>query len=137
MTAPFTYLLDTNILSHLIRDPRGTVANKIAEAGEKTVYTGIIDPAELRYGASKSGSRRLSERINLILSALTILPFQVPADRHYAEIRHQLTRRGKLIGPNDMLIAAHALTAELTLVTANIGEFSRVPGLRVVNWLAE
>ena len=137
MTTPLAYLLDTNILSDLIRHPQGTVASKIAAAGEQTVCTSIIVAAELRYGANKSGSRKLADRIDLILSALEILPLETLADRHYADIRHQLTREGNLIGPNDMLIAAHALTVGLTVVTANIGEFSRVPGLSVENWLTE
>lgn len=137
MTTPLAYLLDTNILSDLIRHPQGTVASKIAAAGEQTVCTSIIVAAELRYGANKSGSRKLADRVDLILSALEILPLETPADRHYADIRHHLTREGNLIGPNDMLIAAHALTVGLTVVTANIGEFSRVPGLSVENWLTE
>lgn len=137
MTAPLGYLLDTNILSDLIRHPQGTVASKIEAAGEQSVCTSIIVAAELRYGAHKSGSRKLADRIDLILSALEILPLEAPADRHYGEIRHHLAREGNPIGPNDMLIAAHALSAGLTVVTANIGEFSRVPGLSVENWLAE
>jgi tRNA(fMet)-specific endonuclease VapC len=137
LTSPLAYLLDTNILSDLIRHPQGTVASKIAAAGEQTVCTSIIVAAELRYRANKSGSRKLADRIDLILSALEILPLETPADRHYADIRHHLTREGNLIGPNDMLIAAHALTVGLTVVTANIGEFSRVPGLSVENWLTE
>ena len=137
MTTPLAYLLDTNILSDLIRHPQGTVASKIAAAGEQTVCTSIIVAAELRYRANKSGSRKLADRIDLILSALEILPLETPADRHYADIRHHLTREGNLIGPNDMLIAAHVLTVGLTVVTTSIGEFSRVPGLSVENWLTE
>lgn len=131
------YLLDTNILSDLIRDPQGTVAERISSAGEDTVCTSIVVAAELRFGAEKSGSRNLADRIDLILSALAVLPLEPPADRHYGEIRQQLTRQGTPIGPNDLLIAAHALALDLTVVTANAGEFSRVPGLRVENWLSE
>ena len=94
-----------------------------------------IVAAELRYGATKSNSAKLAERIDLILSALEILPLETPADHQYAAIRHHLTRQGTLIGPNDLLIAAHALAIGLTVVTTNVGEFSRVPGLKVVNWL--
>jgi tRNA(fMet)-specific endonuclease VapC len=130
------YLLDTNILSDLVRQPQGKVASKISSAGEQTVCTSIIVAAELRYGAAKSGSRTLTDRVDLILSALEILPLEPPADRHYGNIRHHLTREGNTIGPNDMLIAAHALSAGLTVVTANTREFSRVPGLSIENWLA-
>ena len=134
---PVGYLLDTNILSDLVRHPQGTVASKIAAVGEQSVCTSIIVAAELRYGANKSGSSKLADRIDLILSALEVLPLKTPADRYYGEIRNHLARGGSPIGPNDMLIAAHALSANLTVVTANTGEFSRVPGLNVKNWLAE
>ena len=131
------YLLDTNIISDLIRRPRGAVATRIAEVGENSVCTNIVVAAELRYGAAKSDSKQLFERVGLLLSALEILPLEPPADQHYAEVRHHLTRQGTPIGPNDLLIAAHALAADLTLVTANRREFARVPCLRVENWLLE
>jgi tRNA(fMet)-specific endonuclease VapC len=131
------YLLDTNILSDVIRNPQGTVANKISSAGEDTVCTSIVVAAELRFGAEKSGSPKLADRVDLILSALDVLPLEPPADRHYGEIRRQLARQGTPIGPNDLLIAAHALVLDLTVVTANAREFSRVPGLKVENWLSE
>jgi len=135
VSASLAYLLDTNILSDLVRNPQGVVAARIARAGENSVCTSVIVAAELRYGASKSNSAKLAERIDLILSALEILPLEPPADRQYAALRHHLTRLGTPIGPNDLLIAAHALASDLTVVTANVGEFSRVPGLKVENWL--
>ena len=135
MSTSLAYLLDTNILSDLVRNPQGEVATQITKAGEHSVCTSVIVAAELRYGATKSNSARLAERIDLLLSALEILPLETPADHHYAAIRHHLTRRGTLIGPNDLLIASHALENDLTVVTANVGEFSRVPGLKVENWL--
>ena len=135
MSASLTYLLDTNILSDLVRNPQGEVAAQITKAGEDSVCTSIVVAAELRYGATKSNSAKLAERIDLILSALEILPLEKPADHQYAAIRHHLARQGTSIGPNDLLIAAHALSNNLTVVTANVGEFSRVPGLKVENWL--
>jgi len=132
---PLHYLLDTNILSDLIRHPQGEVASRISSVGEATVCTSIIVAAELRLGAEKSGSNELANRIGMILSALDVLPLEPPADRHYGEIRQQLTRQGTPIGPNDLLIAAHARALNLTVVTANTREFSRVPDLRVDNWL--
>jgi tRNA(fMet)-specific endonuclease VapC len=137
LNTPLRYLLGTNILSDLVRQPQGKIARKISSVGEQTVCTSIIVAAELRYGAVKSGSRTLTDRIDLILSALEIMPLEPPADRHYGNIRHHLTREGNTIGLNDMLIAAQALSAGLTVVTANTGEFSRVPGLSIENWLAE
>ena len=135
MSGSLAYLLDTNIVSDLVRHPQGAVAARISKAGENTVCTSIIVAAELRYGATKSNSAKLAERVDLILSALEILPLETPADHQYATLRHHLTREGALIGPNDLLIAAHALASSLSVVTANVGEFSRVPGLKVENWL--
>jgi tRNA(fMet)-specific endonuclease VapC len=129
------FLLDTNILSDLVRHPQGVVASRISAEGEDSICTSIVVAAELRYGAAKSGSGKLSKQVDLILSALEILPLETPADREYGDLRHHLSRQGTIIGPNDLLIAAHACSVKLTLVTANTREFSRVPGLKVVNWL--
>ena len=135
MTKSFRYLLDTNILSDLVRQPQGAIARRIAEVGEETICTSIVVAAELRFGAEKSDSNKLEDQVDLILSAIEILPLESPADREYGKLRHYLARNGMLIGPNDMLIAAQALCAGLIVVTANTGEFSRVPGLIVENWL--
>jgi tRNA(fMet)-specific endonuclease VapC len=129
------YLLDTNIISDLVRRPGGTVATRIVDVGEDSICTSIVVAAELRYGATKSNSKQLSERVGLLLSALEILPLEPPVDQRYAEVRHHLATQGTPIGPNDLLIAAHSLAADLTLVTANTREFERVPSLRVENWL--
>ena len=129
------YMLDTNIISDLVRRPGGTVATRIGHVGEDAICTSIVVAAELRYGATKSNSKQLSERVGLLLSALEILPLEPPVDQRYAEVRHHLATQGTPIGPNDLLIAAHALAADLTLVTANTREFERVPSLRVANWL--
>lgn len=94
MSASLAYLLDTNILSDLVRNPQGIVGARITKAGEETICTSIIVAAELRYGAAKSNSGKLAERIDLILSALTILPLETPADHQYATLRHHLTRQG-------------------------------------------
>ncbi len=73
----------------------------------------------------------------MILSAIDILPLESPADREYGKLRYYLSRKGTLIGPNEMLIAAQSLSSGLTVVTANTREFSCIPGLNVENWLAE
>jgi tRNA(fMet)-specific endonuclease VapC len=131
------YLLDTNIVSDLVRRPAGRIRDCIAERGEAQVCTSIVVAAELRFGAAKKGSRRLTDQLETVLAALDILPFDEPADRRYGEIRAALERAGTPIGANDLLIAAHALSHDLTLVTANEDEFRRVPGLIVENWLNE
>lgn len=130
-----SYLLDTNILSDLIRQPQGTIAEYIARVGENNVCTSIVVAAELRYGARRRNSRRLTRNVEAILGAMEVLPLEEPADHAYAALRASLEKKGVVIGPNDMLIAAHALSLDHTVVTANSREFSRVPGLRVENWL--
>lgn len=131
----FVYLLDTNILSDLIRNPAGNVARRIAEKGEETVCTSIIVACELRFGARKKNSQPLLDRVEELLAILEVLPLDADADRHYAAIRTYLEASGTPIGPNDLLIAAHAMALNLTLVTANTIEFSRVRDLSVENWL--
>jgi tRNA(fMet)-specific endonuclease VapC len=129
------YLLDTNIISDLIRNPKGKVAKHIARVGEKNVCTSIIVAAELRYGCAKSGSKRLLEAVESLLGELNVLSLEGPADAEYARIRAELERRGTPIGGNDLLIAAYALAIDATMVTANVDEFARVKGLKVQNWL--
>ncbi len=129
------FLLDTNILSDVVRFPQGAVAERLAEVGERQVCTSIVVAAELRYGAARRQSERLSKRIEAILSAIDILPFDALADERYAELRTHLEHCGTPIGPNDMLIAAQALAMDLIVVTANVDEFRRVPKLHVENWL--
>lgn len=128
-------LLDTDTVSDLVRHPQGIIAKYIAHEGEETVCTSIIVASELRFGAVKKSSGRLSAQLETVLSALEILPYEEPADRYYAQLRNHLEKAGTPIGPNDMWIAAHALALELTVVTGNVSEFSRVPGLTVENWL--
>lgn len=130
------YLLDTNILLDLVRNPKGRIAQRIAEVGESNVCTSLVVSAELRFGALKKGSERLSSQLEAILSALEILPLEEPVDVRYAELRLALEGTGTPFGGNDMFIAAHALALGMTLVTANEREFSRVPDLHVENWLA-
>ena len=129
------FLLDTNILSDLIRQPDGMVAHAIADVGEDAVATSSIVAGELRYGAEKRGSPRLKSKIEDLLSLIAVLPLKDDADACYWRLRADLERRGTPIGANDMLIAAHALAIGATLVTDNIREFERVDGLQLVNWL--
>lgn len=130
------YMLDTNIISDLIKNPQGKAAQRIAKVGEDKVCTSIIVAAELRYGCAKNGSKRLIKAVEDLLGELTVLPFDVPADTDYGSIRAKLEVAGRPIGGNDLLIAAHACAVEATVVTANTDEFERVRGLKVENWLA-
>ena len=130
------YMLDTNIVSDLVRNPQGAVFDKIVEIGSDNLCVSIITAAELRYGCARKASPRLLQQVEAILGGLEILPLDVPADVEYGGIRAELEAAGKPIGPNDLLIAAHAYALGATLVTANVGEFARVRGLSVENWLA-
>ena len=129
----YLYLLDTNIVSDLVKHPSGKVAQRIAEVGEARICTSIA--SELRFGAEKNGSQRLKQQVDQILELIVVLPLESPIEFHYAEIRAYLEREGMPIGANDLLIAAHGLALNLTVVTANVREFSRVPNLVVENWL--
>lgn len=129
------YLLDTNALSDLMKNPQGAVAAKLRSLSPSDQFcTSIVVAAELRYGAAKKASAVLSARVEELLQAMEVLPLNGDADRHYGRLRADLERRGMLIGGNDMLIAAHALAANCILVTANVQEFSRVRDLKLENW---
>jgi tRNA(fMet)-specific endonuclease VapC len=129
------YLLDTNMVSDVVRNPQGKVAARIAHVGEESVCTSIIVAAELRYGAARKGSARLLAQLRTVLDAFEILPFETPAEITYGDLRARLKASGKPISGNDMLIAAHAVSLGHTIVTDNEREFSRVDGLPVENWL--
>ena len=129
------YLLDTNIVSDLVRNPQGPIAAHLCKVGESRIATSIIVASELRCGADKKGSPRLTHQLESVLGVLQVLPFESPADEFYGRIRAELEALGKPIGSNDLLIAAHALSLGHTLVTDNTREFSRVRSLKVENWL--
>lgn len=129
------YLLDTNILSALIRSPRGPVTEQIRRVGEARVYTSVIVEAELRYGAARKGSERLSRQVEAVLGSVPIEPWREPFGRIYAELRLGLERAGTPIGANDLLIGAQALADGSVLVTDNTREFERLTDLTIENWV--
>jgi len=129
------FLLDTNILSDLVRHPRGQIRDRIKDVGEQNVCTSIVVAAELRYGAAKRDSSRLTMQLEAVLDVIDVLALEQPADNVYGELRARLERVGQSIGANDLLIAAHALALGHTVVTDNEREFSRIDDLRVENWL--
>ncbi len=137
MTGTPLWMLDTNILSELIRDPHGALAKRAVAEPDGSVCTSIIVACELRFGALRKGSALLAERVELLLSRLSVLPFDGDADRHYAEIRSTLERLGTPIGSHDLFIAAHARSRALSLVTRNLREFRRVPDLKVTDWVGD
>ncbi len=134
--ANYRYLLDTNIISDLVKNPQGLVAEEMLASGkEKQCCTSIIVACELRYGVVKKQSPRLTYNVEQILNSLPILPLEEKVDNVYAKLRVNLERRGCPIGHHDLLIAAHALSLSLTVVTANEREFTQIEKLKVENWI--
>jgi len=129
------YMLDTNILSSLIKFPSAPLSHKIIALDREEFCTSIIVACELRYGALKKNSLSLNTKVEQLLACTDVLPLNSEIEGHYASIRVALEKIGRPIGSNDLLISAHARSLELVLITDNFSEFSRVPGLKVENWL--
>src|SRR5450631_4156944 len=129
------FLLDTNIVLDLVMHPRGKISDRISKVGEEDICTSIVVAAELRYGATKKNSARLTVQLEAVLGAIAVLALEAPVDAVYGVIRAGLERIGQPIGANDLLIAAHARALDLTVVTDNEREFLRIEDLRVENWL--
>ncbi len=127
-------MLDTNIISDIVKNPHGPAAQR-ARAHQDELCTSIIVASELRYGCAKKGSPELLRKVEQILGEISVLPLDKPADAFYGGLRCALEVAGQPIGAHDLFIAAHAHSLKLTLVTANIREFSRVQGLNIENWL--
>ena len=128
------YFLDTDIVSYIVRQPHGALARRIASLKPDSFAVSVIVAAELQYGVQRRGSKRLTDQLEAVLSAIEVVPLEPPADRHYGTIRAELERTGQPIGQNDLLIAAQARALGATLVTNNLREFRRIPGLKVENW---
>jgi tRNA(fMet)-specific endonuclease VapC len=129
------YMLDTNMVSDALRNPQGSVAMRIGQIADDDISVSIIVAGELRFGAKKRGSDKITALVEGFLARTQVLPLESDADSHYADIRVALETAGTPISANDMLIAAHALALDATLVTDNGREFSRIEGLKLENWL--
>ncbi len=129
------YLLDTNILSDVIRNPQGSAARQVENAGDLAVCTSVVVAAELWYSAVKRNSDRLTAQIDAVLGAIDILAIESPVERVYGDLRARLERAGCQIGGNGLLIAAQAISLGFTLVTDNEREFLRIAELQCANWL--
>jgi len=129
-----TYLLDTNIVSALMKFPTGAVAQHLQGVDPEKVCTSIIAVAEIRYGIGKSQSQRLARQFAQIEPVLRVEPFLQPAEAHYARMRIETESAGLTVSQNDLLIAAHAEALDAILVTDD-RIFLQVPGLKVENWL--
>ena len=134
------YLLDTNILVYVLnaRSHHQAVLDRFDREEPRDMVVSSITLAELRFGIEKSRLRETSGRVlQHVLDALNVVPFDAKAAQMYGSVRAALEAEGKPIGPLDTLIAAHALSLDLTLVTNNVREFSKVRRLRVENWVTK
>jgi tRNA(fMet)-specific endonuclease VapC len=129
------FMLDTNIISDMIRNPTGKAARAMAREGDAAVCTSIVVASELRYGCARKGSAKLLNKVEELLAEIPVLPLDVSVDAEYGALRTGLEAAGQIIGHNDLFIAAHARALGTTLVTANTGEFNRIKSLKVENWL--
>jgi tRNA(fMet)-specific endonuclease VapC len=128
-------LLDTNIISDLVRNPQGLAAARLKAVGDAGVVTSVIVAGELRYGCRKKGSSRLTERVEAVLREIDVIGIHPAAASIYGAIRSGLEAEGRSIGQNDLWIAAQAVALGAILVTDNEREFRRVEDLAVENWL--
>ena len=129
------YMLDTDTFSYVVSNRHPSVRMRFSDmAGSSSISS--ISYAESRFGALKKGSPRLSSQIEFFSGLIRILPWTDSEAEVYAEIRTDLEKRGLAIGGNDMLIAAAAMANGLTLVTNNTAHFSRIPGLKMENWVS-
>lgn len=129
------YMLDTNIIVYLINQRSDKLIATFRNHDPEEICISAITLAELEYGVCNS-SRPEQNRLALLafLSAITVLPFETKASIEYGKIRYDLKRKGNPIGNNDLLIASHARSLGLTLITNNKKEFERVDGLEVRDW---
>jgi tRNA(fMet)-specific endonuclease VapC len=129
------YLLDTNILIAMSKGRPG-LADRLARYPASAILLSSVVVAEIEYGIAKSARRDHNRRVfDVLLAGFNVVVFDTAAAKQYGPIRAHLEQRGQLIGPYDLMIAAHALALQATLVTDNVGEFSRVEGLALENWL--
>lgn len=135
---PVTYLLDTNIISHLMKDDQSAglkrYRDRLQSESDCTVVTSVLVQCELLFGLARHPSPRLQKAYTLQMEHLPVMALDESVCSHYAHLRTHLEQAGTLIGANDTLIAAHALALDATLVSADAA-FARVPGLRLENWL--
>ena len=132
-----SYLLDTDTCSYIMRSRTGLLWDRLDQLPEKSAAISVITLGELQFGATlKPLATRIAAQLEKLLRCLPVLPLSADSCMHYARIRSDLQRKGSLIGPNDLWIAAHALTHQLTLVTHNTREFARVKGLKLESWVS-
>jgi tRNA(fMet)-specific endonuclease VapC len=132
------YLLDTNIISHMMRNAEGTASRYLEKLinsdPDHKFFTSIVVQSELLFGLAKRPTPKLQQAYERQMAGLMVMPIDDAVSHRYAAVRLALSQAGTPIGPNDLFIAAHALALDCTLVTDNEDEFRRVAGLKVENW---
>jgi tRNA(fMet)-specific endonuclease VapC len=129
------FLLDTNILIAMSKQRPG-LADRLEGIPADAVLISSVVVGEIEYGIAKSRRRQHNRRVfDALVSGFRVLPFDAAAARLYGPIRAELEKRGRLIGPYDLMIAVHAKSVDAVLVTDNTREFARVDGLKTTNWL--
>jgi tRNA(fMet)-specific endonuclease VapC len=128
------YLLDTNIVSYHLRRSSTTLKRRLRAIPAAAAALSVVTEMEIRYGLARNPSLRIGPLVESFLAAITILPLDSEVARIYARTRAALEARGTPIGPLDLMIASHALTLRLTLITSDLAEFRRVPDLRCEDW---
>lgn len=133
-----TYLLDTNTVSYVLRNHSPALSSRLLGMAPESLVISVITAGELQFGLKRLGAGQraaaLAQRLAHILESFATLPLPPEAGEHYAATRAHLEAQGTPIGGNDLWIAAHALAGDMTLITNNLREFQRVPGLRVEDW---
>ncbi len=128
------YLLDTNVVSYHIRRSSPSLVRRLRRVRAASVALSVVTEMEIRYGLARNPGLRVAPLVEAFLDGITVLPVDSSVARAYGRIRSQLETAGTPIGPLDLIIAAHALSLRATLVTSDLREFTRVPGLRVEDW---
>jgi tRNA(fMet)-specific endonuclease VapC len=132
---PARYLLDTDICIYLRSNDRPKITERFAALARDDAAISVITLGELAYGAAKSNNpARAAQGIAWLTRTMQVLPLPTNAGHFYGEVRARLSVPGRVIGPNDLWIAAHALAENLILVTNNEREFRRIDGLKIENW---
>ena len=131
------YLLDTNIISDVAHNPAGSVGKKLGAIDPAEIVSSVVVAAEVWYGVENNPSFRSRERTESFMKTVRVLAMEADVARTYGKLRAEMKRAGSELGPNDLLIAAHALSLDATLITGDEKAFSRVPGLRIENWLRQ
>ena len=130
------YMLDINIIAYIRNQRPEAVLKQFAKYNPEDLCISAITMAELEYGVYRSSKPEQNRQaLMLLFNRIAIVPFDDLAAREYGRIRNDLTKKGTLIGANDLLIAAHACSLGVTLITNNTREFDRVEDLKVENWV--